>query len=41
MAGKKMQITLPESVAKSLEEMAKKKGVSKSAMISILITENK
>ncbi|MDN5653387.1 CopG family transcriptional regulator [Lactococcus lactis] len=41
MAGKKLQITLSDEVLEKLENMAKDKGVSKSAMISILITESK
>lgn len=41
MAGKKIQVTLSDDVLKKLESMAKEKGVSKSAMISILITDTK
>lgn len=41
MANKKVQITLSEEVLVKLENLAKEKGVSKSAMISILITEAK
>jgi predicted DNA-binding protein len=41
MAGKKLQITLSDEVLEKLENLAKDKGVSKSAMISILITESK
>ena len=35
----KIQITLSDEVLVKLENLAKEKGVSKSAMISILITE--
>lgn len=41
MANKKIQITLSDEVLVKLENLAKEKGVSKSAMISILITEEK
>lgn len=41
MVGKKIQVTLSNEVLKKLENMAKEKGVSKSAMISILITDTK
>lgn len=41
MANKKVQITLSDEVLVKLENLAKEKGVSKSAMISILITEAK
>lgn len=41
MANKKVQITLSDEVLAKLENLAKEKGVSKSAMISILVTEAK
>jgi metal-responsive CopG/Arc/MetJ family transcriptional regulator len=41
MANKKIQITLSDEVLAKLENLAKEKGVSKSAMISILISEEK
>lgn len=41
MANKKVQITLSDEVLVKLENLAKEKGVSKSAMISILVTEAK